>query len=93
MTPLFQKKIVDEYDKYKYCFRNAINAPYLAMYLSGVMGFTKKEYGFNKAYIITQDVLWAKGTGGGLEKWFKENGWEVALSILMLQGLPTFPLL
>ncbi len=23
MTPLFQKKIVDEYDKYKYCFRNA----------------------------------------------------------------------
>ena len=77
MTPLFQKKIVDEYDKYKYCFRNAINAPYLAMYLSGVMGFIKKEYGFNKAYIITQDVLWAKGTGGGLEKWFKENGWEV----------------
>ena len=77
MTPLFQKKIVDEYDKYKYCFRNAINAPYLAMYLSGVMGFIKKEYGFNKVYIITQDVLWAKGTGGGLEKWFKENGWEV----------------
>jgi branched-chain amino acid transport system substrate-binding protein len=78
MTPLFQKKIVDEYDKYKYCFRNALNAPYLAMYLSGVMGFIKKEFGFNKSYIITQDVLWAKGTGGGLEKWFKENGWEVA---------------
>jgi branched-chain amino acid transport system substrate-binding protein len=77
MTPLFQKKIVDEYDKYKYCFRNAINAPYLAMYLGGVMGFIKKEFGFSKAYIITQDVLWAKGTGQGLEKWFKENGWEV----------------
>ena len=78
MTPLFQKKVLDEYDKYKYCFRNAINAPYLAMYLGGVMGFIKKEFGFNKSYIITQDVLWAKGTGGGLEKWFKENGWEVA---------------
>jgi branched-chain amino acid transport system substrate-binding protein len=78
MTPLFQKKIVEEYDKYKYCFRNALNAPYLAMYLSGVMGFIKKEFGFNKAYIITQDVLWAKGTGKGLEKWFKSNGWEVA---------------
>ncbi len=78
MTPLFQKKIVDEYDKYKYCFRNCINAPYLAMYLGGVMGFINKEFGFNKSYIITQDVLWAKGTGGGLEKWFKENGWEVA---------------
>jgi len=78
MTPLMQKKVTEEYDKYKYVFRNGLNAPYLAMYLGGVMGFIKKEFGFNKSYIITQDVLWAKGTGGGLEKWYKENGWEVA---------------
>jgi len=77
MTPLFQKKVLEEYDKYKYVFRNCLNAPYLAMYLGGVMGFIKKEFGFNKSYIITQDVLWAKGTGKGLEKWYKENGWEV----------------
>jgi len=78
MTPLMQKKVTEEYDKYKYIFRNCINAPYLAMYLGGVMGFINKEFGFNKSYIITQDVLWAKGTGAGLEKWFKENKWEVA---------------
>ncbi len=78
MSPLMQKKVTDEYDKYKYVFRNALNAPQLAMYLGGVMGFIKKEFGFNKAYLITQDVLWAKGTGQGLEKWYKENGWEVA---------------
>ncbi len=78
MTPLFQKKILDEYDKYKYCFRNALNAPYLAMYLGGVMGFIRKEFGFNKAYIIVQDTLWAQATGKGLDKWYKENGWEVA---------------
>jgi branched-chain amino acid transport system substrate-binding protein len=78
MTPLFQKKIVDEYDKYKYCFRNSMNSSYLSMYFGGVMGFIKKEFGFNKAYIITQDSLWAKATGQGLEKWYKENGWEVA---------------
>ncbi len=77
MTPLMQKKVTEEYDKYKYIFRNCLNAPYLSMYLSGVMGFIRKEFGFNRAYIITQDVLWAKGTGAGLEKWFKENGWEV----------------
>jgi branched-chain amino acid transport system substrate-binding protein len=77
MTPLFQKKIVDEYDKYKYCFRNCLNAPYLVMYLQGVMEFVKKQYGFSKAYIIVQDTLWAQGTGKGLEKWYKENGWEV----------------
>lgn len=78
MSPLMQKKVTDEYDKYKYVFRNCLNAPYLAMYLGGVMGFIKKEFGFNKSYLITQDVLWAKATGGGLEKWYKENGWEVA---------------
>ena len=77
MTPLFQKKIVDEYDKYKYCFRNALNAPYLVMYLQGVMGFVKKQFNFSKAYIIVQDTLWAQGTGKGLDKWYKENGWEV----------------
>ncbi len=78
MTPLMQKKVTEEYEKYKYIFRNCLNAPYLAMYLSGVMGFIGKEFGFKKSYIITQDVLWAKGTGAGLEKWFKEKGWEVA---------------
>jgi branched-chain amino acid transport system substrate-binding protein len=77
MTPLFQKKILDEYDKYKYCFRNCLNAPYLVMYLQSVMGFLKKEFGFSKAYITVQDVLWAKATGQGLEKWYKEQGWEV----------------
>lgn len=77
MTPLMQKKVTEEYDKYKYIFRNCINAPYLSMYLGGVMSFIRKEFGFNRAYIITQDVLWAKGTGAGLEKWYKENGWEV----------------
>jgi branched-chain amino acid transport system substrate-binding protein len=77
MSPLMQKKVTDDYDKYKYIFRNCMNAPYLAMYLGGVMGFIKKEFNFNRATIITQDVLWAKGTGQGLETWYKQNGWEV----------------
>ena len=77
MTPLMQKKVSEEYDKYKYVFRNCLNAPYLSMYLGGVMGFIRKEFGFNKAFIVTQDVLWAKGTGKGLEGWYKGNGWEV----------------
>jgi branched-chain amino acid transport system substrate-binding protein len=78
MTPLMQKKVSEDYDKYKYIFRNCLNAPSLAMYLGGVMGFIKKEYAFNKAYIIVQDTLWAQATGKGLDKWYKENGWEVA---------------
>jgi branched-chain amino acid transport system substrate-binding protein len=78
MTPLMQKKVSEEHDKYKYIFRNCLNAPSLAMYLGGVMGFIKKEFNFNKAYIIVQDTLWAQATGKGLDKWYKENGWDVA---------------
>jgi branched-chain amino acid transport system substrate-binding protein len=78
MSPLYQKKILGDYNKYKFCFRNGINAPYYVMYLQGVMEFLKKEFGFNKAYIVVQDVLWAKATGQGLEKWYKEKSWELA---------------
>jgi branched-chain amino acid transport system substrate-binding protein len=78
MSPLYQKKISEEYNKYKFCFRNGINSPYYVMYLQGVMEFLKKEFGFNKAYIVVQDVLWAKATGQGLEKWYKEKSWELA---------------
>jgi branched-chain amino acid transport system substrate-binding protein len=77
MTPIMQKKVSEDYEKYKYIFRNCMSAPYLSAYLCGIMGFIKKEFGFNKSYIITQDVLWARGTGQGLEKWCKENSWEV----------------
>ena len=77
MTPAFQKKIVENYDKYKYMFRNCLNAIYLVKYLGGVMGFLNTEFGFNKAYIVVQDVLWAKATGGGLQKGLEKQGWEV----------------
>lgn len=78
MTPIMQKKVTEDYEKYKYVFRNALNAPYLSMYLSKLMEFVRKEFGFNKAYLIVQDTLWATATGSGLEKYFKENNWEVA---------------
>ncbi|MGD2124580.1 MAG: ABC transporter substrate-binding protein [Desulfobacteraceae bacterium] len=85
MTPAYQKKIVQEYDKYKYFFRNCLNAIYLVKYLQGVMGFLNKEFGFNKAYLALQDTLWAKATGKGLQKWYEKQGWEVT-------GSDAFPL-
>ena len=85
MTPIFQKKILENYDQYKYMFRNCLNAPYLVKYLGQVMGFVGKEFGFNRAYIIVQDTLWAKATGKGLQKWYEKNGWEVV-------GFDAYPL-
>jgi branched-chain amino acid transport system substrate-binding protein len=85
MTPAYQKKILQEYDKYKYCFRNCLNAIYLVKYLQRTMEFLAKEFAFNKAYIIVQDTLWAQATGKGLKAWYEKNNWE-------LGGFDAYPL-
>jgi branched-chain amino acid transport system substrate-binding protein len=77
MTPLFQKKVMENYDGYKYMFRTCLTAAYFVEYLTKVMEFLNKEFGFKKAHIVVQDVLWAAGSGAGVEKWCGANGWEV----------------
>lgn len=77
MTPLFQKKVTENYDSYKYMFRNCLTAQYFVVYLTKVMDFLNKQFGFKKAHIVVQDVLWASGSGDGVQKWCKENGWDV----------------
>ena len=77
MSPKFQDKLLEAPDKYKYCFRNCLDAKYLMGYISGLMATINKSFGFNKVFIVTQDVLWASGTGALMDKWFKQNGWTV----------------
>jgi branched-chain amino acid transport system substrate-binding protein len=78
MTPKFQEKVLSDKEKYKYSFRCCLDSVYLAQYIQSMMKFLNKEFGYNKVYIMTQDVLWAAGTGTLMEKWCKENGWTVA---------------
>jgi branched-chain amino acid transport system substrate-binding protein len=63
MTPKSEVKIKKEPDKYKYIFRVCLNAKYLVGYLAKSLGYLKKEFGFNKLFVMHQDVLWAKATG------------------------------
>ncbi|MGA7965327.1 MAG: ABC transporter substrate-binding protein, partial [Gammaproteobacteria bacterium] len=78
MSPGMQKKVMDNYDKYKYTFRACLNAVYLIKYLGGTMAYLNKEFGFNKVYIMNQDVAWARKTGDLMIKLvFEKMGWEV----------------
>jgi len=77
MTPKFQEKVLSDREKYKYSFRDCLDSKYLAGYLMSMMKHLNKEFGYNKAYIAAQDVLWAAGTGQIMDKWFKDNGWTV----------------
>ena len=63
MSPKSEEKIKKNPDKYKYCFRVCLNAKYLVGYLAKSLAFMKKEYGWDKLYVMHQDVLWARLTG------------------------------
>ena len=78
MSPAMQKKVESEYDKYKYTFRVCLNAVYLIKYLGGTMAHLNKEFGFNRVFIVNQDVAWARMTGDLMIKLvFDKMGWEV----------------
>jgi branched-chain amino acid transport system substrate-binding protein len=78
MIPASEAKIKAEPDKYKYIFRTCLNAKYLVQYLVGIMAFVNKEFGFNKVYIMHQDVAWARATADGMVKnYFEKTGWTV----------------
>lgn len=78
MSPASEAKVKKEPDKYKYIFRTCLNAKFLVKYLAGTMSFINKNFGFNKVYIMNQDVAWARKTAEITTKvYFEKAGWEV----------------
>jgi len=78
MTPASEAKVKEDPEKYKYVFRNCLNAIYLVKYLSGTMAAINKEFGFTKVYVMHQDVAWARATAEGVKKaYFDKAGWDV----------------
>lgn len=77
MTPEFEKKFQTDREKYKYLFRASVNSLHHAGYILKGLEFIGKEFGFNKIYIMHEDLLWARAASDAIEKWAKDNGWEV----------------
>ena len=68
MSPATEAKIKSDPEKYKYVFRVSLNVIYWVKLLAGTNAALKKNFGFDKVYIMNQDVAWARGTAGGMEK-------------------------
>lgn len=85
MSPGSEKKLKGDPEKYKYIFRTCLNAVHLVKYLAGTMALINKEFGFNKVYVMHQDVAWARATAGFVKKvYFDKAGWEIV-------GLEAYP--
>lgn len=78
MSPGSEAKVKENPEKYKYVFRTCLNAVHLVKYLAGTMGLINKEFGFNKVYVMHQDVAWARATADFVKKlYFDKTGWTV----------------
>ena len=86
MSPTTEKMIKENLEKYKYVFRTCLNSIFLVKYLAGNMTLINQQFGFNKVYIMHQDVAWARGGAAVTKKvFFDKAGWEV----LGMEAYPT----
>ncbi|HOJ70962.1 MAG TPA: ABC transporter substrate-binding protein [Syntrophorhabdaceae bacterium] len=77
LTPLYNKRVADNYNKYKYCFRNSNSSLNMMNEFITFLEDMKKSYGFNKAYIMVQDVEHARKGGEFMKKGLTDKGWQV----------------
>jgi branched-chain amino acid transport system substrate-binding protein len=78
LTPAYHKRVGDEYDKFKYCFRISGEVGWMVTgeFLPCLMDI-KAKYGLNKLFIMVQDVAHARGGGDLVAKLASEKGWEI----------------
>lgn len=77
MSPSMEKRIAENPQKYKYNFRVTHNALQMAASIAVQGDAFQKKFGFNKAFIIHEDQVWAKATADGCEVMLKKKGWEI----------------
>lgn len=86
LTPDFETKMKQDHSKYRYMFRLSIDARCVISYFKNLLKLLNQDYHVKKsAYIIVQDILWARETGKSLEIWLRKNGWE-------LKGFDVYPM-
>ncbi|MBI4775088.1 MAG: ABC transporter substrate-binding protein [Deltaproteobacteria bacterium] len=78
VAPTSEAKLMENPEKYKYIFRTCLNGKYLVGYLIGGMKFLNQEFGFNKVFVMNQDVAWARGVAKAMiDNFFQKTGWTV----------------
>ena len=77
LTPLYTKKVEENYKKYKYCFRNSSHSGVMMTEFVTLLEDLRKSYGFTKAYIMVQDVEHARKGGDFMKKALTDKGWTV----------------
>jgi len=61
------QRVLDDYDRYKYYFRNMYNATSVFQGVTDSLCLLREQTGFNKVAYLAEDVAWTKGIVSGLD--------------------------
>jgi branched-chain amino acid transport system substrate-binding protein len=84
LSPAYHKRIAEKYDKYKYCFRTTGSVVPMIQGAIGTFESIRAKKGFNRAFIMVQDVAHARAGGSALDQGLVKLGWEIV-------GYETYP--
>ncbi len=90
LTPAYDAKVKADYDKYKYCFRITSTAKVMVGDFLALFKHVKDTYGFNKVYIMGQDVAHSRKGTEIMGKLLPKKGWKVAGSKIYPTGASDF---
>jgi branched-chain amino acid transport system substrate-binding protein len=77
LSPKYHALVEKNYDKFKYCFRIHGEAKWLVKEILTCLMEIKEKYGFDKLFIMVQDVAHARAAGKILGKVAAKKGWNV----------------
>ena len=64
--------------KYKYIFRVCLDSKYLVGYIIKNLKFLRERFGFDKVFIMNQDVAWARSTASlTMKLYLNRQGWKI----------------
>src|SRR5207249_3159883 len=75
LTPAYHRRVAENYAKYKYLFRITSEAGQLAKEAVDLFESLKQEHGFDRIFIMVQDVAHARAIGDIVSKNLEPKGW------------------
>lgn len=77
LTPAYHRRIADNYSKYKYLFRITSEAGQLAKEAIDLFENIRAAHGFDRIFVMIQDVAHARAIASLVGKSLEQRGWKV----------------
>lgn len=77
LSPAYNKRVAENYDKYRYCFRTTGSVIPMIGGAIGTFESIRAKKGFDKAFIMVQDVAHARAAGNALKEGLEKKGWKI----------------